>query len=88
VLNELLSALYGDMSLKQIGLALAIDTSSTSLETFEHLHPHTGKHPLFIKSCGSLGLMVHFAVVILTPLKSSSLIWIWIVTITHPAVKT
>jgi hypothetical protein len=39
VLNELLSGLYGDMSLKQIGLALAIDTSSTSLEVFEHLHP-------------------------------------------------
>jgi hypothetical protein len=33
------------MSLKQIGLALAIDTSSTSLEAFQHLHPTAANTP-------------------------------------------
>jgi hypothetical protein len=83
------------MSLKQIGLALAIDTSSTSLEAFEHLHPTPATRPFHQilqqdehKSCCSGVLMVHFAMVIFNPFKICSLIWIWIVTITHPAVKT
>jgi len=37
----------------------------------------------------SLVLMVHFAVVILTPLEALFfLLWIWTVTITRPDVKT
>jgi hypothetical protein len=46
--------------------------------TLEHLHPHTSKHPFsinlaarYLKSCCSpVLLMIHFAVVILTPLKA------------------
>jgi hypothetical protein len=39
-------------------------------------------------SCCPPALVVHFAMVILTPFKSFFLLWIWTVTITHPDLKT